>query len=340
MAPPQEAGVFSDGRDGDAGSAEVARPDTTVADTTTGDLARVDTQAFDTQGLTTTRSDGGGLDVQAADTLRLDTDSLDTGADTGGDDLPAVASDAGDAFAPIEAGVDGVDPAACPGTGGPGMVRLPRGYCIDRTEVTRSQYETWLATNPTTAGQDPRCDWNTTFTPPGWCAMVACQGADCGAHPQACVDWCDAFAYCKAVGKRLCGARSGGPVEYGDGYADASQSQWYNACTSGGVHAFPYGDTYEKVRCNGSDSGLAMTAAAGSLAGCQSPAAFYDGVFDLSGNLAEWEDACDGATGAEDKCRLRGGSYDTYYLGMDCNQDYSVRRGLITQTQGIRCCSP
>jgi formylglycine-generating enzyme required for sulfatase activity len=220
------------------------------------------------------------------------------------------------------------------------MVRLPGGYCIDRTEVTRGQYEAWLATHPTTAGQDPRCDWNATFTPPAWCAAVACQGADCAAHPQACVDWCDAFAYCKAVGKRLCGARSGGSVDFGDGYADANQSQWYNACTSGGVQAFPYGDNYEKGRCNGSDSGLAMTAAAGSLARCQSPAVFYSGVFDLSGNVYEWEDACDGGTGASDNCRLRGGSYDTYYLGMDCNQDFSLRRDMITQTQGIRCCAP
>jgi formylglycine-generating enzyme len=323
-SPPREAGVF-------------------------GDLARVDsqgldTQGSDTQGLEATRSDGGGLDAYSVDTLHLDTDSLDAGLDRGGDDLPTLAPDAGDAFAPVEGGVDGfvgnTDSAACPGTGGPWMVRLPGGYCIDRTEVTRSQYETWLATNPTTAGQDSRCDWNTTFTPPAWCAAVACQGADCGAHPQACVDWCDAFAYCKAVGKRLCGARSGGPVEYGGGYADSSQSQWYNACTSGGVQVFPYGDTYEKARCNGSDSGLAMTTAAGSLAGCQSPAASYGGVFDLSGNLNEWEDACDGATGNENKCRLRGGSYDTYHLGMDCNQDFSLRRDAITQAQGIRCCSP
>jgi formylglycine-generating enzyme required for sulfatase activity len=220
------------------------------------------------------------------------------------------------------------------------MVRQSGGYCIDRTEVTRGQYEAWLVTNPTTAGQDPRCSWNKTFTPPAWCAAVACQGADCGSHPQACVDWCDAFAYCKAVGKRLCGARAGGPVGFGDGYADANQSQWYNACTSGGVLAFPYGDSYDKARCNGSDFGLAMTVPTGSLTGCQSPEASNGGVFDLSGNVDEWEDACDGSTGAADNCRLRGGSYDTYYLGMDCNQDFSLRRDLITQTQGIRCCSP
>ena len=38
--------------------------------------------------------------------------------------------------------------ALCPGTGGPAMVKLPEGYCIDSTEVTRAQYAAWLATNP------------------------------------------------------------------------------------------------------------------------------------------------------------------------------------------------
>lgn len=353
---PREAGVSTDCCAGDVGNAEVAlpdahgadlaSPDTIPGDAQAGEVARWDTRRLDTIGvdaivdaigLDPARPEGGNLDAQATDTA-----GVDAGVDSG-EDVPTIAPEVGDAFVRIDSAgdADGKDePAACPGSGGPGMVRLLEGYCIDRTEVTRVQYEAWLATNPTTAAQDSRCAWNTTFTPPAWCAEVACQGADCAGHPQTCVDWCDAYAYCKGVGKRLCGARAGGPVEFNDGYADANQSQWFNACTSGGAQAFPYGDTYDKTRCNGSDSALAKTVPSGSLVGCQSAVPTYGGVFDLSGNVDEWEDACNGDAGAADKCRLRGGSYATYYLGMDCNQDFSLRRDLITQTQGIRCCSP
>jgi sulfatase modifying factor 1 len=45
------------------------------------------------------------------------------------------------------------------------MVRLPEGYCIDGTEVTRAQYQEWLNTSPSTAGQISDCAWNTTFIP-------------------------------------------------------------------------------------------------------------------------------------------------------------------------------
>ena len=52
---------------------------------------------------------------------------------------------------------------------------------------------------------------------------------DADHHPIVWVDWCDAYAYCKGVGKRLCGAIGGGPVDFHTGYADTNQSQWYRA---------------------------------------------------------------------------------------------------------------
>jgi Sulfatase-modifying factor enzyme 1 len=117
-------------------------------------------------------------------------------------------------------------------------VPIAGGYSIDSTEVTRSQYEAWLGTNPSTIGQVSACSWNTAFTPDANCMGGACQGAECVTHPQVCADWCDAYAYCKGVGKRLCGRIGGGPNSWDD-YADASTSQWYSACTSGGQNAFP-----------------------------------------------------------------------------------------------------
>jgi formylglycine-generating enzyme required for sulfatase activity len=222
------------------------------------------------------------------------------------------------------------------------MVMLPEGYCIDSTEVTRDQYAAWLATNPQTNQQPSHCSWNTTFVPDASCMSKSyvCQGGSCGNHPQVCVEWCDAFAYCKGVGKRLCGKRGGGATEFG-GWANASVSQWYNACASDGWNSiYPYGSTYLGSTCNGGDAGKGTTVPVGSMSGCQSSVAGYQGVYDLSGNVYEWEDSCDGTTGQQDQCRLRGGSFA--YVGgvLRCDGgDYdlrSVARGSV----GLRCCAP
>jgi len=124
-----------------------------------------------------------------------------------------------------------VEGSDCMGNGGPSMVRLPQGYCIDTTEVTRAHYSAWLATTPSTALQIAECSWNTSFAPNPSCMTTAsvCQ-SNCSDHPQVCVDWCDAYSYCQAMGKRLCGKLGGGSNAFAD-YASASLSQWYSACT-------------------------------------------------------------------------------------------------------------
>ncbi|MBN1605630.1 MAG: hypothetical protein JW940_03315 [Polyangiaceae bacterium] len=91
-----------------------------------------------------------------------------------------------------------------------------------------------------------------------------CQAPGCDDHPQVCVDWCDAYAYCKGVGKRLCGEIGGGPTDFG-AYADVNQDPWYNACTSHGARSssgFVYGDDYNPQACNG----IASTVSCGGVA--------------------------------------------------------------------------
>jgi formylglycine-generating enzyme required for sulfatase activity len=168
------------------------------------------------------------------------------------------------------------------------------GYCVDRTEVTRAQYEAWLATSPSPAGQDPWCSWNTDFAPEATCMSKedVCKGANCGNHPQVCVDWCDAYAYCKAVGKRMCGKIGGGAVPYWD-HSKKDISQWFNVCSSGGTKKYPYGDIYEPKTCNGWDASFSHTTVeVATLASCQPSTPGYAGVYDLSGNVTEWEDSC------------------------------------------------
>jgi formylglycine-generating enzyme required for sulfatase activity len=218
---------------------------------------------------------------------------------------------------------------------------MPEGYCIDSTEVTRDQYQAWLAKSPSVTQQDAiLCGWNTTFQPDPICmaSSSVCQ-AGCGTNPQVCVDWCDAAAYCKGVGKRLCGKLGGGPNAYTD-FTNPSASQWYNACSSHGVSTYPYGSSYNSAACNGADIGAGTTMATALLARCQSPVSGYAGVFDLSGNVWEWEDSCNQASGQLDNCRLRGGSFDYFYDYLTCIGDYSDTRNMQDRAIGLRCCSP
>jgi formylglycine-generating enzyme required for sulfatase activity len=215
------------------------------------------------------------------------------------------------------------------------LVPMPEGYSIDATEVTRDQYAAWLAGNPTTTGQDTRCTLNNSYTPS--CEWPAGTKGD---HPVVCVDWCDAYAYCAGVGKRLCGGIGGGMSGYSL-QENASTSQWSVACTSGGTNDYPYGDTYSGTTCNAYEAGHGTTVPVASMSGCQSSSSGYTGVYDLSGNVFEWEDSS-----MSDVCRIRGGyfsgsdSYNDGHLNCFANFDYGgFNRSSSYDYIGFRCCS-
>lgn len=237
---------------------------------------------------------------------------------------------------------DRCDGGSCVGGSVLKWVPAPTGgtYGIDKTEVARSQYEAWLATNPVTSGQPVYCSWNIDFAPDATCleGYYACK-SDCTDHPQICVDWCDAYGYCRSVGKRLCG-RIGGQSTSWAGFADPSESQWYNACSSGGVNTFPYGyGGYSPDLCNGGNE-IGETVEVGSLAACESSVPGYSGVYDMSGNVWEWEDCCEG-TGPSDDCRIRGGGFRSdFYDGLPCDSHYNGSRDAnLSPEIGFRCCS-
>lgn len=231
-------------------------------------------------------------------------------------------------------------PASCPATtGGPTMVPVCGGYCIDSTEVTADQYAAWIATNPLAPPTVPGgvCSGKTSYNP----------GSGSSNYPVTNVDWCDAYAYCAGVGKRLCGKIGGGSVDYNAGSNDAAQDQWYNACVSGNAkNMYPYGNTYQADTCNGADywgpNGYTRTLPVGSLSGCTSSVAGYAGIFDLSGNVMEWEDSCTGTSGENDGCNTRGGWFGQAGTTMSCAFDGGYFRygknhngnGSI----GFRCC--
>ncbi len=216
------------------------------------------------------------------------------------------------------------------------MVALPEGFSIDATEVSRCQYQAWLDTVPPTAGQDPWCSFNTDFTP-----QCEWPPGENGSYPVVCVDWCDAFAYCKAVGKRLCGKIGGGSNAMED-LDDPTKSQWYAACSSGGKYAYPYGNTYDDGKlCNDADRSSpeeAWYVPVGSLGACQSTEVGYSRVFDLSGNVWEWEDSCEDHLGAADSCRIRGGSCLSPEGYASCGREMSSERDRKSGAIGFRCC--
>ncbi len=263
-----------------------------------------------------------GLDAAAPDASR----GVEDGAAT---DTSVDAADA----SPIDASEDGTADAGqdgpCPSTGNSVMRKMPQNYCIDSTEVTASQYAAWMAANPAVAAQDSLCQWNTDYTPS--CSWPSTDGA----LPVVCVDWCDAHAYCKAMGKRLCGKIGGGASDYVSGWDDASQDQWHNACTSGGMHVYPYGDTYDARTCHVAKGG---TVAVGSKTKCQSSESGYGGVYDLSGNVMEWVDSCNGTTGSSDVCRVRGGGYGESQSSFGCSAAAGNSRGGKNFSTGFRCC--
>jgi hypothetical protein len=66
-------------------------------------------------------------------------------------------------------------------------------------------------------------------------------------------------------------------------------------------------------------------------------------IFDMSGNVAEWENSCSATTGATDNCAVRGGAYDTSpgMTSLTCASNTS-QPPFVRSTQaadiGIRCC--
>ena len=223
-------------------------------------------------------------------------------------------------------------------------VPAPQGgsYCVDSTEVTNAHYAAFLAAKGgNSGGQLPECAWNSSFLPAGTWPLTGKSN-----HPVGRVDWCDAHAYCAWAGKHLCGKIGGGVLMYGD-YADATKSEWMNACSGGGLTNYPYGNPYNGKACVGEDydgvpgyqAGQDVPQPVASAAGCQGA---FPGVFDLSGNVWEWEAACDGTTGQTDKCRRRGGAFYISSGALRCDTEVVAGyfRNFESDSIGFRCCAP
>ena len=219
---------------------------------------------------------------------------------------------------------------------------------MDSMEVTRAEYAAFLAAGGAT--QVEKCAAiNVSLTPDANCMAQAsvCTGSSCNTHPQVCVDWCDAHSYCRSQGKRLCG-RIGGGMNPFDRFADPGSSEWMNACSAGGQYKFGSGARVDSgpEYCNYLGTQLGSTHSVGTRTRCTSPSPTYDSFFDLSGNVAEWEDSCEHAidasgAAAADACRTRGGSFASPLAGLSCDSvpASALRRDGASPEVGFRCCA-
>lgn len=282
----------------------------------------------------------------------------------------------------------GYDAKAC--TGVTAQCNPAVGVCqkllVDDNEVTQEQYQAFLTVKTGGTNKLPNgnpavplfCNGN-DLAPNGNCLSSAPAGVvcpqntpGCAKHPQVCVDWCDAFAYCASYGKKLCGKIGGTTndnLPLAD-FADPGKSQWMNACTAAGryAHATDIDDNYTSAgptsigqQCNGKDKGQAgdpnvrttLPVDDAGLLQCKHKVSGYDKALNLLGNVREWESSCskpisEDSASLTDTCRVRGGSFRTVdddagmtpiaSPGMRCDADEVELRSKAAPDLGFRCC--
>lgn len=130
-----------------------------------------------------------------------------------------------------------------------------------------------------------------------------------GEMPTPNMTWLEAKKACETAGKKLC-----------------SSTQWTDACRAG-LNAYPYGNAYNKDTCNTEGAGPVAT---GSKPACVNAL----GLFDMSGNLAEWTDS-----GDANEATVMGG-----YFGSAKNSSCLDGQQEPTKSKaaniGFRCCAP
>jgi sulfatase modifying factor 1 len=231
-------------------------------------------------------------------------------------------------------------------------VDVPERSCVwmDRTEVTVEQYERWLGevASDSIAWEPDWCAWKRTRTDPIGDPADAC--ADEILHydlqpfapqkPMRCVDFCEAEAFCRFAGKRICYDPAGLGVQGPRGFPQ----EWQLACTNGLSTRYPWGNPERDV-CNvgqTSSQCIGASATCGPLpVGQKAECVNERGIVDLTGNVAEWVFSCNFVDSAvPDKppgCVARGGGYDEPL--QTCQRELVIPNDTRAPSLGFRCCA-
>ena len=236
-------------------------------------------------------------------------------------------------------------------------IRIDRDIAVSRFEVTRAEYEAFIAATEypvrgnCITDRVQRGNWvpnaDTSFRDPGY--------AQTGTHPVACVSWNDAQAYVAWLNRQTSG-----------GYRLLSEVEWEYLARAGSTTAYPWGADVDSgcAHMNGSDTTLranypepailppGQNAACTDRALNTAPVGSYRanafGLHDMIGNVSEWVEDCatdsyssvpaDGGPAQGDCARhmVRGGSWGTYARQLRSAERFRYAPGDRDDSIGIR----
>ena len=202
-------------------------------------------------------------------------------------------------------------------------------FAIDTKEVTVAEFLAFKKNfNDSSVSVWAACKGKTSLGP-----KAGCQKTTDDHQPMTCVDWCDARAYCSSVGKRLCGKIGGGATP-GASAINPGVDQWTRACGGSKGSKWPYGAQPDTTACNTAEAATNVPLSVGKLATCSGG---EPGLFDMSGNVIEWQDSCT-FNDAGTQCLLRGGSFKRNVGLSACDSLVSSLNSDAYDDCGFRCC--
>jgi formylglycine-generating enzyme len=235
--------------------------------------------------------------------------------------------------ASVDAGSETTDAASetisgdCGEYRGTKMVRFG-SYCIDETEVTRGDFLEMLKVARGMRNAPDWCAWNTTDP------TDIDTNPDGLKTPVGYMNLCDAATFCAWKGKRLCGKINGGQLAFGE-YNDAAKSEWMAVCSVNGTQTYAYAGAYDASKCWTSAT---TTQDVKTKPGCHGPAAPHALVYDMTGNILEWETSCqEWPPSQTTMCHTRGGEWGED-MKATCDKYQVTRVGDRYAGVGFRCC--
>ncbi len=165
-----------------------------------------------------------------------------------------------------------------------GKMTLDYDYQIARYPVTYAQFQTFL--DDPEGFNDPDNRWFAGLAQPDKHKPMREQEFKYANHPREMVNWYQALAFCRWLSWRLGG---GYDLEQVDQWAVRlpTEFEWEKAARGMTGWQYPYGDKFDALRGNTSETGIGQTSAVGIFP--LGDALHWDKpVADLSGNVWEW----------------------------------------------------